>query len=208
MKASSIPLDSDALRANLATTAQAVVIPDRYRPLFTAVDGFYGIRTSLGETMAEYFHTYRNADLLIEGFQTILLRNWTYFERSDERAQLFDLLAELVLELLESPLSDEQFSLLLRSLSMWCTAALGGASGDAYDESLLRVATTLSRLLPTQTTAFLERDALLRNLVEQAVRRPALAPAFHGLYRQLLLHRPPARRRAPGRARMGALRRG
>ena len=41
------------------------------------------MRTSLTETVSEYFHTFRNVDLLIEGFQTILLRNWSYFERSD-----------------------------------------------------------------------------------------------------------------------------
>ena len=41
------------------------------------------MRTPLTETLAEYFHTFRNADLLIDGFQTILLRNWTYFERSE-----------------------------------------------------------------------------------------------------------------------------
>ena len=48
---------------------------------------------------------------------------------------------------------------------MWCAEALGGPHSDAYD-ALWRVGQTLSRLLPTRTTAFLERDALLRNLVE------------------------------------------
>jgi hypothetical protein len=32
-----IPVDSDALRANLPDTAQTVVIPDRYKPLLEAV---------------------------------------------------------------------------------------------------------------------------------------------------------------------------
>ena len=75
MKTPPVPFDSDALRANIATTAQAVVIPDRYQPLVDAVDGLYGVRASLVETVGEYFHAYRNADLLIEGFQTTLLRN-------------------------------------------------------------------------------------------------------------------------------------
>ena len=86
MKTPPVPFDSDALRANLASTAQDVVIPDRYLPLVEAVAGLYGVRASLVETVGEYFHTFRNADLLVEGFQTTLLRNWTYFESSDDRA--------------------------------------------------------------------------------------------------------------------------
>ncbi len=181
-----VPFDSDALRANLASTAQTVVIPDRYLPLVAAVAEFYGVRTSLTETVGEYFHTFRNVDLLIEGFQTILLRNWSYFERSEERETLFGLLAELVLELLHTPLADTQFSLLLRALSTWCSAALNGSHGGAYDESLATIGEALSRLLPEHPSAFLERDALLADLVARAVRRPALAPVYTELYRTLL----------------------
>ena len=82
VKSSSVPFDSEALRANLANTAQEVVIPDRYLPLLEAVDGLHGVRAALAETMGEYFHTFRNATLLVDGFQTTLLRNWSYFERS------------------------------------------------------------------------------------------------------------------------------
>jgi len=60
------------------------------------------------------------------GLPDILLRNWPYFERSPRRTELFGLLGELVVALLDSPLTDEQFSLLLRALLMWCTQALGG----------------------------------------------------------------------------------
>ena len=131
-----MPFDSDALRANIATTAQKVVIPDRYLPLVQAVEGYYGVRAPLTDTLGEYFHTFRNTDALIEGFQTILLRNWTYLERSDERADLFALLTELVVRRLEGPLSAQQFSLLLRQLVMWSTAALNGPHGEEYDASL------------------------------------------------------------------------
>ena len=57
MRPIEIPVDSDALRANIAGTAQQVVIPDRYLPLVQAVEGFYGVRTPLTETLAEYFHS-------------------------------------------------------------------------------------------------------------------------------------------------------
>ena len=182
-----MPVDSDALRANIAKTAQHVVIPDRYLPLVEAVQGYYGVRTPLVETLSEYFHTFRNVDLLIDGFQTILLRNWTYFERSDDRTQLFTLLSELVLDLLDTPLSTQQTSLLLRQLITWCTAAVSGPRSDAYDEPLRTVAETLCRELPLRPFAFLERDTLLHGLVRRAAARPAIEPAFSTLFRSLLL---------------------
>ena len=52
MRPLQMPFDSDALRANIAGTAQEVVIPDRYLPLVQAVDGLYGVRTPLTETLA------------------------------------------------------------------------------------------------------------------------------------------------------------
>ncbi len=187
MRPIEVPFDSDALRANIAGTAQEVVIPDRYMPLVQAVEGLYGVRTPLMETLAEYFHGFRNVDLLIDGFQTILLRNWTYFERSEDRARCFDLLSELVLDLLDTPLSEGQTSLLLRQLLSWCSTALGGPYSGAYDDSLEAVAECLSRALPRQPLAFLERDALMRGLVERAEKRPALEPPFSQLYRDLLV---------------------
>jgi len=182
-----VPFDSDALRANIDSTAQEVVIPDRYLPLVAAVDGLYGVRTSLVETVGEYFHTYRNVDLLVEGFQTTLLRNWTYFERSEERGHLFDLLAELVVQLLETPLSATQFSLLLRSLLMWSGSALGGQHASEYEVTLQQVGTALAHLLQDHTAAFLERDGLLGNLVKAAATHPTLAPLFYEVHRPVLL---------------------
>ncbi len=187
MRPIEVPFDSDALRANLAGTTQEVVIPDRYLPLVQAVDGLYGVRTPLTETLAEYFHAFRNVDLLIDGFQTILLRNWTYFERSEDRARCFGLLSELVLDLLDTPLTEGQTSLLLRQLLSWCTTALRGPFSDAYDDSLQAVAECLSRSLSRQPLAFLERDALVRGVVERAAKRPAVELVFSELYRDLLL---------------------
>ena len=187
VRTSPVPFDSDALRANLASTAQTVVIPDRYLPLLDAVKTLHGVRSSLTETLAEYFHTFRNADLLVDGLQTALLRNWPYFERSSDRARLFDLLAELVVGLLDAQLTSEQFSLLLRGLLTWCADAVDGRYGDEYDAALEMLAESLDRLLPAHPTEFLERDALLRRLVEHVAGRPALSAAWVELYRRLLL---------------------
>lgn len=186
MRTSPVPFDSEALRANLATTAQEVVIPDRYLPLLDAVDGLHGVRASLAETMGEYFHTFRNADLLVEGFQTTLLRNWSYFERSPDRQRLFSLLGELVVGLLDSGLASEQFSVLLRALLTWSVDVLAGERADEYEEALEGFGGALARLLPEHMAEFLERDTLVRNLVDRAAGRPALAPGYLALYRALL----------------------
>ncbi len=187
MSTTSLPFDSDALRANIASTAQEVVIPDRYVPLLEAVEGLHGVRASLVETLGEYFHAFRNVDLLVEGFQTILLRNWPYFERSEDRSVLFGLLSDLVLELLDSELTDEQTSLLLRGVLTWGAEALGGRHGDEYDESLLAVEEAMTCLLPRHPAAFMERDRLVQNLVARAAGRPALAPSFLEFYRRMLV---------------------
>jgi pyruvate,orthophosphate dikinase len=184
---SPVPFESDALRANIASTAQEVVIPDRYLPLVEAVAGLHGVRATLVETLGEYFHTFRNADLLVDGFQTILLRNWAYFERSADRSELFGLLSGLALELLESQLSDEQCSLLLRALLVWSADALDGAHGDEYDAALLALGEALARLLPRRRAAFMERDTLVRGLVARAAGRRSLAPVFVELYRRVLI---------------------
>ncbi|HET6497029.1 MAG TPA: hypothetical protein VFH61_16875, partial [Thermoleophilia bacterium] len=183
-----VPFDSDALRANITSTAQEIVIPARYLTLVEAAAGFHGVRASLVETLEEYFHAFRNVDLLVEGFQTTLLRNWPYLERSEDRATLFDLLSELVIGLLDSPLTDEQFSLMLRGLLTWCAEVLGGQRRDDYAGSLETMGVALVRLLPLHVTAFLERDALLRNLVVRVVgHSTSPASVYFVLYRQVLV---------------------
>jgi pyruvate,orthophosphate dikinase len=182
-----IPVDSDALRANIDPTAQSVVIPDRYLPLLQAVERYHGVKGPLTETLSEYFHAHRNIDLLVDGFQVILLRNWSYFERSDARTKMFSLLSELILDLLDTQLTTQQASLLLRQLLTWCTATLSGPYAGAYDEPLQEVAVCLAGFIPRQTLAALERDTLLRNLAQAAMARPTIAPAFAELYRSLLL---------------------
>ena len=151
------------------------------------MQGLHGVRAALAETMSEYFHTFRSADLLVDGFQTTLLRNWSYFERSDEREDLFSLLGELVVGLLESRLTAEQFTLLLRALLTWSADVLAGVHAGEYDDALAGLAGALTRLLPEHEAEFLERDTLLRNLTQRAVTRPAIAPAYEALFRAVLV---------------------
>ncbi len=181
-----ITLDSDALRANTPRIAQPVIIPKKFQLLLETVDSYPGVKAPIAETLTEYFHTYRNIDLLIDGFQVILLRNWSYFERSEQRTKAFSLLAELIIDLLGGALTSPQASLLLRQLLTWCTAVISGPHPDEYDKPLQKVADCLARFIPDQTLAALERDNLLRNLLRAAAGRPKLAPMYADLYRSLL----------------------
>lgn len=187
MKTHPLPFESDALRANIASTAQEIVIPPRYLPLLVAAEGFHGVRASLTETVSEYFHAYRSIDALVDGFQAILLRNWTYLERSPQRAHLFELLSELTLGVLDTPMSSDQFSLLLRGLLGWCRDVMNGQYTAEYDAALAKLGDGLLAFLPTRATAFLERDNLLRTVAERAAARPAVAPPFLELHRRVLV---------------------
>ncbi len=162
-----IPLESDALRVNLAGTAQDVVIPERYLPLLQAVASL-GVREPVREMLAEYFHRYRNPAAVIEGLQTILLRNWVYFERSEDRARLFALFAELLDRLLDEPLTDAQLSLLVRQIALWGGPAAAGPFAADYAAPLEGLAQHLLALLPRRPLPFLERDSLLRDLARKA----------------------------------------
>lgn len=187
MRPAHVPFDSDALRANIAGTAQEVVIPDRYLPLVQAVAGFRGVRADVTGVLSEYFHDFRNVDHVIEGLQGVLLRDWAYIERSEERAVCFGLLVELIQGLLAAPLTEGQTSLLVRQVLSWCIAALDGDHAASYDDGVRTVAESLVPLVDSQPRAFLDRDTLVRGLAERALRRPALGPVASELHRGVLL---------------------
>jgi len=181
-----IPIDSDALRANIPGTAIEVKIPEAYAPLVDAVQDFYGVRVKLVETLQEYFHEYRNIDAVIEGFQVILLRNWSYMESSGESAQLFSLLTGLLTGLLDEDLSRPQISALLRQILMWLSAGLSGPKKNSYTSSAVALLEALSAKANNDPVPFLERDSLLRDMVDRAGGSSELSPLALELYRKVL----------------------
>ena len=186
MSLNRVPLDSEALRANLARTAQPVAIPERFLPLLEAVDSYYGVRKSVQETLTEYFHGYRNVDTVIDGLETLMLRNWSYFERSPDPARHLSLVAELVVSLLEEPLTLAQTSLLIRLLATWSEAALAGDHAKSYGASVARIGGALRGQFVERPLPFVERDALLRNLTRGALGFGDAAVSLVELYRALL----------------------
>ncbi|MBP7799127.1 MAG: hypothetical protein KA072_10910 [Thermoanaerobaculaceae bacterium] len=179
--------DSDALRANIHGTLREVVIPERFSRLVTAVSAYYGVRTRLTETLTEYFHEFRNASTLAEGFQTILLGDWPYYERSEDREACFGLLCELVTGLLREPLPADQLSSLLRHLLTWVTGALKSRFAEVYAGAALDVVAELRTLLEMGERPFLERATILKDLSARASAFPALAGPAQELFRAVLL---------------------
>lgn len=181
-----IPIDSDALKANITGTAREVEIPDLYAPLVDAVGNFYGVRAKLVETLQEYSHEYRNIDALIDGFQVILLRDWSYFESSGDREKLFSLLASLLSNLLSEELTHRQTSSILRQILMWLSTGLTGPYRDSYITSAALLLRALAAKANTDTVSFLERDNLLGDTVGKTSPFKVLFPEALELYRRVL----------------------
>src|SRR5680860_430876 len=171
------PPDSDALRANIADTAHRVEVPPRYLPLLEAVDDLRGVREPLRDTLEEYFHPLRNVDAVLEGLQTLLLRNWSYFERAPGRTEHFSLAAELVLRLAETPLDDDRLSGLLRLALTWAAAVAEGPHAAEHAKELAGLGTSLATLLPDRPEPFLERDRLVRRVLDRLHKRGGLEAA-------------------------------
>lgn len=197
MSTDPLPIESDALRANIAGTAIAPEVPERFQVLLDVVSDHYGPRELMRETLDEYFHQYRNAGTVIDGLQTILLRDWAYFDANPERERLTELMLDIVLSLLRSPLPEERATQLLRQLLLWQAGALQGPHGQDYVNIGILVADALRGLLPRMPVSFLERDKPLRTLAQAALdlevassstdeQTRRMAARLASLYRQVL----------------------
>lgn len=164
MTPDSLPVDSEALRANIAGTATIPQIPEKFQALVDAVADHYGPRELVRATLQEHFHPLRHAGTVIDNLQTILLRDWVYLDAHPDRLALCNLLLDVICELFDSSLTEEQSSQLLRQLLLWYTSLLSSRHASEYVLIGPRITQTLWRLLPRIPVAFLERDKPLRDL--------------------------------------------
>ena len=190
VRTSPVPFDSDALRANIASTAQKVVIPDRYLPLAGR-----GARvctacaprsprpwasTSTPSATPTCSSRASRRPSCATGPTSSVPRTARGCSGSSRSWSL---------GLLEAPLSDEQFSLLLRGLLQWCTEALRGPYGAGvrrHPRDDRRVAG------PPAARAACRPSSSATSLLAQPGRArrpsgPAPAPVFLELYRRVLL---------------------
>ena len=147
--------------------------PSATLPLVDAVAGPpRRAATSLTETLGEYFHTFRNVDLLVEGFQTIAPAQLALLRAF--RGPRAALRAPRGAGPAAARRAAHRRAVLAAAPRPCCSGARRpstGRHGDAYDDALADDRRGAPRAAaPVQPAAFLERDALLRNLVEQARR--------------------------------------
>ena len=95
-----VELESDALKANLAETAGEVVIEPRLRLLLDIVSGYKGIYATLEHLLYEICHPYRNWGLLIPQLRSFCLKNSSYYQRHAQGPEAFTLFTGLFLQAL------------------------------------------------------------------------------------------------------------
>lgn len=163
---STVELESDALKANLAETAAAageVVIDAELQLLLEIVAGYRGIHSNLEHLLYEICHPYRNWALLIPQLRSFCLKNSVYYQRHERGPEAFTLLAGLFLRALED--STKKGTLLIQIIE----------SQLAWVEKLLSLFTPddLTRFGPAlngyfqRLAAFDESDPLIMMYITQ-----------------------------------------
>ncbi len=89
-KDASTPIDSDALRANLAETAiDSLAISPEHQELLDMVERFRGIRNALGELLLEISHPFRNWGLIVPRLRAHVLKNIGHYLQHQRGPQAF-----------------------------------------------------------------------------------------------------------------------
>ena len=103
-----LPLDSDALKANLQETAAAVSIDPAYAPLQEIVSRFQGLSTKLETLLYEISHPYRNWKMIIPELRSFVLKNINIYRDHEQGPAAFSLFVDIFFNaLLESAKNDQ-----------------------------------------------------------------------------------------------------
>ncbi|MEN8189490.1 MAG: PEP/pyruvate-binding domain-containing protein [Thermodesulfobacteriota bacterium] len=100
-KKTSLIEESDALRANLAETAELVEIKEEFDLLLDIVVRYKGIRASLESLLYEICHPYRNWTLLVPMLRSFVLKNCHYYKKDEQGPQAFSLFGNLFIQAME-----------------------------------------------------------------------------------------------------------
>ena len=111
---------SDALRANLEETAEAVSIKPEYRPLLDMVADFRGIYTPLEALLGEISRIYRNWHLLLPQLRNFSLKNSALYQRHAQGPLAFEIFSRLYMDALKSSeKNDDLPALVMEALLAW-----------------------------------------------------------------------------------------
>ncbi len=107
-----IPLESDALRANLQETAvESVCIQPRFEVLREVVADYQGLRKQVDHLLFELHHPYRNWRLILPELRSFALKNFKAYglhERGAEAsAAIADVFIDLILEAKEEDIKSQ-----------------------------------------------------------------------------------------------------
>ncbi len=98
MTKKTLPLESDALAANLLETAEEVIIEKKLLLLLDVVIRYKGLHNTLEDLLYEICHPYRNWSILIPQLRSFVLKNSSYYKRHEKGPEAFTLFAELFID--------------------------------------------------------------------------------------------------------------
>ena len=129
------PIESNALKANLAETAQEVELKAELRPLLEVVARYRGIHRTLEQLLLEICHPYRNWNLLLPQLRSFVLKNSGYYLKDEQGPAAFSLFTSLFLEALVDSLKNRTLmAQIIEAQLVWVEKMLAGFS----PEQLLR----------------------------------------------------------------------
>ncbi len=185
-----LPLDSDALKANLQETAAAVSIDPAYAPCrrsLLAVSRFQGLSTKLETLLYEISHPYRNWKLIIPDLRAFVLKNLNHYRDHEQGPEAFTLFTGIFFDAIRD--------------TAWQRTA---GAAQCIVEALLAYADKLIQSLDTDGLFRFEEPlslffARVQNLEQSAPQVVMSIVQGHHLVRRMAMRVVELRRKAPER---------
>ena len=124
-------IESNALKANLAETAQEVEIRAELQLLLDVVVRYRGIHATLEQLLLEICHPYRNWGLLLPQLRSYVLKNSSHYLRHEQGPAAFTLLVGLFLEALRDSLKNRTLmAQIIEAQLVWLEKMLAGFDAE------------------------------------------------------------------------------
>jgi len=175
---------STALQANLAETRSEVEIPEAYAVLLEAVADYYGVRSTAASLLTEFFHPYRNLDLIAKRLKT-LGGMFHYYDRSPERVRCAELVNDLFADLFAGEPEPEILRKLIGiHLQLFVTLSESEYQED-YAPVLEQAIDALAEVQERDGSPFLPYSGFIKRIGRRLSASDTLAERLAALYRGL-----------------------
>jgi pyruvate,orthophosphate dikinase len=129
---SSLPLASDALKANLRETAGPVVINPAYAPLQDIIRRYQGLSVKLESLLYEISHPYRNWKLIIPELRAFVLKNLNHYRDHEDGPNAFSLFMGIFFDALkDSSKNSELSSRIIEAMLAYTDKLIGSLDAPA-----------------------------------------------------------------------------